>query len=32
MAPAEVLFLYGDRWAIECTHRDVKHLAHDQEP
>ena len=32
MAPAEVLSLYGDRWAVECTYRDVKQLAHGQEP
>jgi hypothetical protein len=32
MAPAEVLSIYGDRWAIECTYRDVKQLAHGQEP
>jgi len=32
MAPGEVLSLYGDRWAIECTYRDVKQLAHGQEP
>ena len=32
MAPAEVLSVYGDRWAIECTYRDVKQLAHGQEP
>ena len=32
MAPAEVVSVYGDRWAIECTYRDVKQLAHGQEP
>jgi len=32
MAPAEVLSIYGDRWAIEVTYRDVKQLAHAQEP
>lgn len=32
MAPAEVVSTYGDRWAIECTYRDVKQLAHGQEP
>ncbi len=32
MAPAEVVSIYGDRWAIECTYRDVKQLAHGQEP
>lgn len=32
MAPGEVLSLYGDRWAIECTYRDVEQLAHGQEP
>jgi hypothetical protein len=32
MAPGEVLSLYGDRWAIEVTYRDVKQLAHGQEP
>ena len=32
MAPGEVLSLYGDRWAVECTYRDVKQLAHGQEP
>ena len=32
MTPGEVLSLYGDRWAIECTYRDVKQLAHGQEP
>jgi hypothetical protein len=33
MAPAEVLSLYGDRWAVECTsYRDLKQLAHGQEP
>jgi hypothetical protein len=32
MAPAQVVSIYGDRWAIECTYRDVKQLAHGQEP
>ncbi len=32
MAPGEVLSLYGDRWAVECTYRDVEQLAHGQEP
>ena len=32
MAPAEVLSVYGDRWAIECTYRDVEQHAHGQEP
>ena len=32
MTPVEVVSIYGDRWAIECTYRDVKQLAHGQEP
>lgn len=32
MSPALVVSLYADRWAIEVTYRDVKQLAHGQEP
>jgi hypothetical protein len=31
-SPPDLLTCYGDRWAIEVTHRDVKQLAHTQEP
>ncbi|MDQ6617385.1 MAG: transposase [Actinomycetota bacterium] len=32
MTPALVVSIYADRWAIEVTYRDVKQLAHGQEP
>jgi len=32
MAPAEVVSIYGDRWAIEVTYRDVKQFAHAEDP
>jgi len=32
MSPAVVASIYADRWAIEVTYRDVKQLAHGQEP
>ncbi|MDQ6614723.1 MAG: hypothetical protein M3083_08255 [Actinomycetota bacterium] len=32
MSPAVVVSIYADRWAIEVTYRDVKQLAHGQEP
>lgn len=32
MSPADVVSVYADRWAIEVTYRDVKQLAHGQEP
>jgi len=30
--PADVITIYADRWAIEVSYRDVKQLAHGQEP
>ena len=32
MAPTDVVSIYGDRWAIEVTYRDVKQLAHTEDP
>ena len=32
MTPADVVSIYGDRWAIEVTYRDVKQLAHVEDP
>lgn len=32
MTPADVVSIYGDRWAIEVTYRDVKQLAHAEDP